>query len=395
VTCDPEGDPLALVFKTFSDPYVGRVSVFKLLSGVIELDDVLVNPRTGARARMHSLISLRGSEHESVSRVVAGDIAAVTKLGDVVTGDTLAPERSPVTVATIDFPEPVHGVAVAARNQSDDDKLTVALRKVVAEDPALSIEQNDETGQTVLRGMGDAHIKVTLDRLARRHGVDVDTEALKVAYRETLDAPIEAEGRHKKQTGGRGQFGVATVRFEPLERGAGFEFVDEIVGAAIPRGLVPAVQKGILESMARGGDLGFPVVDLRATLVDGRHHAVDSDEMSFKMAGSLAFREAIRGAGTTVLEPYSIIEVTAPDDLQGDILGDLSSRRGQVTGTEVGPGEHEITVVASVPSSEIMAYAIELRSMTHGRGRFTVRFDRYEALPAHLVDTLAATEETA
>jgi elongation factor G len=344
---------------------------------------------------MHSLIRLRGSAHEPVTRVVAGDIAAVTKLDDVMTGDTLAPEGTPVTVATIDFPEPVHGVAVAARNPAEDDKVTVALRKVVGEDPALSIEQVDETGQTVLRGMGDAHIKVTLDRLARRHGVEVDTDALKVAYRETLDGPIEAEGRHKKQTGGRGQFGVATVRFEPLERGAGFEFVDEIVGAAIPRGLVPAVQKGIVESMNRGGNLGFPVVDLRATVVDGRHHAVDSDEMSFKMAGSLAFREAIRGAGTTVLEPFSIIEVSVPDDLQGDILGDLSSRRGQVTGTEVGPGEREITVVASVPSSEITAYAIELRSMTHGRGRFTVRFDRYESLPAHLVDTVAPDDGSA
>jgi elongation factor G len=390
VACDPEGDPLALVFKTFSDPYVGRVSVFKVLSGTIGLDDVMINPRTGARERMHSLIRLCGSGHEPVAEVRAGDIGAVTKLDDVVTGDTLAPERTPVTVAAIDFPEPVHGVAITARHHTDEDKLTVALRKVVAEDPALTVEQNDETGQTVLRGMGDAHIKVTLDRLDRRYGVVVDTDELKVAYRETLNGPVEADGRHKKQTGGRGQFGVATVRFEPLERGAGFEFVDEIVGAAIPRNLVPAVQKGIVESMARGGNLGFPVVDIRATVTDGRHHAVDSDEMSFKMAGALAFREAIRTSGTTVLEPFSIVAVTAPDDLQGEILGDLSSRRGQVTGTEVGPGDREITVVASVPSSEIVAYAIELRSMTHGRGRFTARFDRYEALPAQLVDTVTA-----
>ena len=229
-------------------------------------------------------------------------------------------------------------MAVTARHHNDEDKLTMALRKVVAEDPALTVEQNDETGQTVLRGMGDAHIKVTLDRLRRRHGVEVATDGLRVPYRETLNGPIETEGRHKKQTGGRGQFGVATVRFEPLDRGAGFEFEDEIVGAAIPRGLVPAVEKGIVESMARGGRFGFPVVDIRARVTDGKHHTVDSDEMSFKMAGSLAFREAITGAGTTVLEPFSVVSVTAPDDLQGEILGDLSSRRGQVTGTEVGPG---------------------------------------------------------
>ena len=395
VACDPEGEPLAIVFKTLSDPYIGRVSVFKVLSGTIGLDDVLVNPSTGATVRMHSLVRLRGADHHAISRLVAGDIGAVTKLDGVATGDTLAPEHTPVTVAAIDFPDPVHGVAVTARHHNDEDKLTMALRKVVAEDPALTVEQNDETGQTVLRGMGDAHIKVTLDRLRRRHGVEVATDEVRVPYRETLNGPIETEGRHKKQTGGRGQFGVATVSFEPLERGGGFEFEDKIVGAAIPRGLVPAVEKGIVESMARGGRFGFPVVDIRATVTDGKHHTVDSDEMSFKMAGSLAFREAISGAGTTVLEPYSVVSVTAPDDLQGEILGDLSSRRGQVTGTEVGPGEREITVVASVPSSEIVAYAIELRSMTHGRGRFVADFDRYEPMPPHLVDTLAgASTET-
>ena len=393
VTCDPDGEPLALVFKTFADPYVGQVSLFKVLSGTIEVDDVLVNPRTDERERMHSLLSFRGAEHEPVHRLVAGEIGAVTKLDDVVTGDTLAPENTPVTVSAIEFPEPVHGIAVAAENITDDDKLTVALRKIVTEDPALRVEQNDDTGQTVLWGMGDAHMNVTLQRLKRRYGVSVATDGLKVPYRETLNGPVEAEGKHKKQTGGRGQFGVAHVRFEPLERGAGFEFGDEIVGASIPRGLVPAVQKGIIESMARGGNHSFPVVDIRATVTDGKHHAVDSDEMSFKMAGSLAFREAIHQAGTTVLEPHSVIEVTAPDDLQGEVLGDLSSRRGQVTGTEVGPGEREITVSATVPSSEIVTYAIELRSMTHGRGRFTAQFDRYEPLPAHLIDTVTTEGE--
>lgn len=388
IECDPAGEPLALVFKTVVDPYVGQLSIFRVLSGTVAEDDELVVPRTGETVRLHGLVRVRGADHDPVDRLVAGDIGAVTKLTELEAGDTLAPPGTPVVLPPIDFPEPVHGVAVTARSRADEDKLAMALHRIVHDDPTCAVEQHDETHQTVLKAMGETHIQVILDRIARRHGVEVDTGPVKVAYRETLAGEAEAEGRHKKQTGGRGQFGVAVVRFEPLERGTGFEFVDAVVGGAVPRGLIPAVEKGLRESMARGGNHGFPVVDVRATLVDGKHHSVDSDEMSFKMAGALALSEAVRTVGTIVLEPVSSVLVIVPAEQQGDVMGDLNSRRGQVTGTEAGPGEGEAMVSATVPTSEILGYAVDLRSMTHGRGRFTASFDRYEPLPHHLLDTL-------
>lgn len=390
IPCDPSGNPLAMVFKTLTDPYVGQLSLFKVLSGTIRVDDVMLNPRTGAKERLHGLISVRGAVHEPVSSVVAGDIAAVTKIDDLRAGDTLTPEGTPVRVAPFEYPEAVFGLAIRATNQSDEDKLAVALHQVVDEDPGILVERNDETHQTVLRGAGETHLLVTIDRIERRYGVAITTDDVQVPYREQLKSAVETEGRHKKQTGGRGQFGQATVRFEPLELGEGFEFVDAVVGGAVPRSLIPAVEKGIVESMARGGNHGFPVVDLRATLLDGKHHAVDSDEMSFKMAGSLALREALRGQGTTVLEPISHLVVIVPTDLQGDVMGDLSSRRGHVLGTAAGPGADETTITAEVPSSEILRYPIDLTSMTHGRGRFSARLDRHDPMPANLVATLAA-----
>lgn len=393
VPTDPSGRPLAMVFKTLTDPYVGQLSLFKVLSGTIRVDDVMVNPRTGARERLHGLISVRGAHHEPVTSVVAGDIAAVTKIDDLRSGDTLTPDGTPVTVAPFEYPEAVFGVAIRATNQSDEDKLAIALHKVVDEDPGIVIERNDETHQTILRGAGETHILVTIERIERKFGVAITTDDVRVPYREHLLAPVETEGRHKKQTGGRGQFGQATIRFEPLDLGEGFEFVDAVVGGAIPRGLIPAVEKGIVESMARGGNHGFPVVDLRATLLDGKHHAVDSDEMSFKMAGSLALREALRSQGTTVLEPISHLLVIVPADLQGDVMGDLSARRGHVLGTMVGPGADEATITADVPTSEILRYAIDLTSMTHGRGRFSARIDRHEPMPAHLAAGLSADAE--
>ena len=392
IACDPGGPPLAFVFRTVTDPYVGQLSMFKLLSGTIAVDDVLVNVRTGEKQRMHGLVRVRGAEHEAIGRVVAGDIAAVTKLTGIETGDTLAPDGMPVRLPPVELPEPVHAIAIAAATQTDEDKLAIALQKILHEDPALVVEHDDETHQTILRGAGETQLQVTLERIERRHGVQVVTEDLKVAYRETLREPVEVEGRHKKQSGGRGQFGVVQVRFEPLERGAGFEFVDAVVGGAIPRNLIPAVEKGIVESMRRGGARGFPIVDLRATLLDGKHHSVDSDEASFKMAGSLALRAALQQAGTVVLEPISTLEIAAPNDLQGDVIGDLNSRRGQVSGTQAGPGPGEVTVHATAPAAELVSYATDIRSMTHGRGRFRARFDHYEELSPQLADKLLAGE---
>jgi elongation factor G len=255
------------------------------------------------------------------------------------------------------------------------------------------VERNDETHQTILRGAGETHLAVALERLARKFGVNVDTEDVRVPYRETIGAKAEAEGKYKKQSGGHGQFGVAWLRVEPLDRGGGFEFVDKIVGGAIPRQFIPAVQKGIEEAMAAGGVHGFPVVDVRVECFDGKYHAVDSSEMSFKMAGSLGFKEAMAKAGPVLLEPVSMLEVTVPASHQGDVMGDLNSRRGRVQGTDVAALGEQI-VTALVPTSEVLRYAIDLRSITGGRGRFTVRHDHYDVLPAHLVDKVAkATAE--
>ena len=381
VAADPDGDPLAYVFTTVVDPYVGQVSLFRVLSGTIRTDDHLLNSRTGADERLHGLLQVRGKEQQPVAEVVAGDIAAVAKLGGTATGDTLAPRGRPVRVAPVPRPEPVLAVAVVAETQADDDKLVPALHRLCEEDPALAVERVDETHQTLLRGAGETHLQVAIEKLARKFGVKVGTEEVRIRYRETIAGSAQrVEGRHKKQTGGHGQFGVAVIDVEPLPPGAGFEFVDRIVGGAISRGYIPAVRKGIEETMASGGAFGFPVVDVRVTLVDGKEHSVDSSEMAFKAAGRLAFRAALDAAGPVLLEPVSRLEVTVPVELQGDVLGDLNARRGRVQATEAGgPGEQ--VIVACVPTAEAQRYAVDLRSLTGGRGRFTATHDHYDPVP--------------
>ena len=388
---DPAGNPLAFVFKTIADPYVGRISLLKMLSGTIRQDDHLYNPRTHTDERLHSLLSIRGREQEHAKEVIAGDFVAVAKLSATETGDTLAPKGLPVTVAPIEQPTPVLAIAISAKTQADEDKVAGALHRIAEEDPALVVERNDETHQDLLRGAGETHLTVTIERLKRKFGVEVLTEPVRVAYRETITGSAEAEGKHKKQSGGRGQYGVASVRLEPLERGGGFEFVDAIVGGSIPRNLIPSVDKGIQETMVNGGLHGFPVVDVRATVFDGKFHAVDSDEMSFKTAGRLAFREAMAAAGPVVLEPISRVEVAVPADQLGDVMGDLNARRGRVQGSESG-NDGEAVVIAVVPTSEILRYAIDLRSMTGGRGRFRAEHDHYDILPDHLVPALPAND---
>ncbi len=392
VEVDPAGEPLAYVFKTLSDPYVGKVSFFKVLSGTIKPDTVLTNPRTHTDEKLHSLSTMRGKEQDTVPEVPAGDIAAVAKLSDTATGDTLAPKGTPVLVPPPDPPVPLLSVAIVPKSKGDEDKLMTGLHRLHDEDPSLSVRRDDEVHQTILSGMGDTHIAIALERLQRKFGVEVDTEEIRVPYRETIDGTVEAEGKYKKQTGGHGQFGVASLRVEPLDRGSGFEFVDQIVGGAIPRQYIPAVEKGIVETMESGGVFGYPVVDVRVTCFDGKYHSVDSSEMSFKMAGSLGFKEAMTKAGPVLLEPVSLLEVTVPAEHQGDVMGDLNSRRGRVQGTEQGEFGEQI-VIALVPTSELLRYATELRSLTGGRGRFTVRHDHYDPLPQHLYDKVARTSD--
>ncbi|MDY7101432.1 MAG: elongation factor G [Actinomycetota bacterium] len=392
VAPDPNGEPLAFVFRTIADPYVGHVSLFKVISGVVNADDQLVNTRSSVVERLHGISSLRGSEQTPVDQVVLGDIAAVAKLNDTMSGDTLAPRNKPVVVPPIRWPEPVLWSGIVARTQADDDKLADALHRLLDEDPTLRLERNDETHQMILGGLGETHLRISLERLQRKFGVGVDTEDVRIAYRETITSAAEAEGKHKKQSGGRGQYGVAFLRVEPLERGGGFEFVDAIVGGAIPRQFIPAVEKGIAETMESGGVLGFPVVDVRVTCYDGKYHSVDSDEMSFKMAGRLGFRAACENADPVLLEPVSRLEVTVPSEQQGDVMGDLNARRGRVQGTDTAPGGEQ-TIIATVPAAELLRYAIDLRSISGGRGRFTVAHDHYDTVPTNLVDKILAAQE--
>jgi elongation factor G len=387
VAADPDGKPLALVFKTIADPFVGQVSLLKVLSGTIRNDDHLINSRTGTDERLHGLFVVRGKEHEPVDALAAGDIGGVAKLAGTATGDTLAPKGQPVLVDPIEPPDPVLATAVVAKTQADDDKLATALHRLQDEDPALVVDRDEETHQTVLRGTGETHLAITLERLQRKFGVNLTTEDVLVRYRETISEPATAEGKHKKQSGGHGQFAVCTIEVEPLERGAGFEFVDKIVGGAISRGYIPAVAKGVEETMARGGVNGYPVVDVKVTLVDGKEHTVDSSEMAFRAAGRLAFREAMAKAAPVVLEPIMKLDVTVPPDLLGDVMGDLNARRGKVQGTEQGEAGEQ-TIYALVPESELLRYAIDLRSLTGGRGRFTIAHDHYDVVPTHLVDKI-------
>ena len=389
-----DGSAAALVFKTIVDPYVGRVNVFKVLQGTVKHDDVLANHRTKADERVHQLFTMRGKEQDTVAEVAAGDIAAVAKLADTSTGDVLVTKGTTFTAVAIPSPEPVLAVAINARSKGDEDKLANALHRLQEEDLVLRIDRNPETHQTVLHGMGETHLSIALEKLSRKFGVEVDTEDVRLAYRETITGTAVAEGKLMKQTGGHGQFAVAWLRVEPQARGAGNEFVDAIVGGVIPRNFLPAVEKGIAEAEEHGGALGFPVVDVKITCFDGKHHPVDSSEMAFKQAAAMGLKEALAKANPVLLEPVSELVVTVPEANQGDIMGDLNGKRGRIQGSaSVGGGEVEIT--ASVPSSEILRYAIDLRSMTGGRGRFMVRHSHYDPVPAHLVEKIvASTKET-
>ena len=389
VAAEDSGQPLAYVFRTIADPFVGQLSLFKVLSGTIKVDDHLVNVRSGTDERLHGLFHLRGKEQTPAPSLLAGDIGAVAKLTATHTGDTLAPKGSPVRVVAIPPPPAVLSFAVRPRTQADDDKLGGALQRLQAEDQALVVERNEETRQTLLRGVGETHLAVSLERLARKFGVNVDTEEVRVPYRETITGNAEAEGKVKKQTGGHGQFAVANLRVEPVGRGEGFSFVDSIVGGAIPRQYIPAVQKGIEDTMATGGVHGFPVVDVKVQCYDGKYHNVDSSEMAFRTAASVGFKDALSKAGVVVLEPVSLLTVRVPSSYQGDVMGDINSRRGRVQGTNTDGGFSEVS--ALVPTAEILRYAIDLRSMTGGRGSFTATHDHYDVLPSHLVDRAKAT----
>ena len=385
---DPDEEPLARVLKTVTDPFVGKISLLQVLSGTLRPDLVLTNTRSHTDERLHLLQTLRGKELTPVAGAQAGDLVAVAKLVSSLTGDTLAPRSSPVVADPLPRSQVMLSVAVRPRTAGDEDKLMTALHRLCEEDPALEVRRDDETHQTVLSGMGETHLAVAVERLARKCGVEVEQDEVVVPYRETVAGPGEAEGRHKKQTGGHGQFAVVHLRVEPTGRGEGFEFVDAVVGGAIPRQFLPAVEKGVRRQMRQGGVWGFPVVDIRVTCDGGKFHPVDSSEMSFELAAALAFGAAVEQAGAVPLEPVVRVTVTVPARHQGDVLGDLTARRGRVVANETDDNGDQV-VVAEVPASELTRYAVDLRALTGGQGRFTTVFDHYAEVSAHASERLA------
>ncbi|MFY9501365.1 MAG: elongation factor G [bacterium] len=390
ITLEPsaEGPLAALVFKTMADPFVGKLTYFRVYSGVFNSDTQVYNVNKGKMERVGQLFIPRGKQQEGVERVVAGDIGAVAKLQETSTGDTLGEKDNPIQLPPIEFPRPSYSLALVAKSQGDEDKLGTGLARLVEEDPTLTVEKRTETRELILSGMGDVHLEVTIDRLKRKFGVEVETETPKVPYRETIRKSVKVEGKHKKQTGGHGQYGHVWIEMEPLPEGEGFVFEETIFGGAVPKQYIPAVEKGIREAMEEGVLAGYPVVDFKVNLYDGSYHTVDSSELAFKIAAIQAFRKAMEQANPVLLEPIMNLEVLVPEAYMGDVIGDLNSKRGRILGME--PKGSMQLIKAQVPLAELSKYAIDLRSLTQGRGSFEMSFDHYEEVPARTAEAIIA-----
>jgi elongation factor G len=373
---------VARCFKTLADQFSGRISLLRVISGSLGGDTHVTCVRTDGKERIGQLFTLQGKEHVALDALGPGDIGAVAKLKDVATGDVLVTGPADVDFPPIDFPPAAMSFAVTAAESSDDDKLHTALRRMTDEDPTLDVHQDEQTGDLILGGLSQMHVEVIAGRIERRFGVAMELAPPHVPYRETITATAEAEGKHKKQSGGRGQYADCWLRVEPLPRGTGFEFVDKVVGGAVPRSFIPAVEKGVIEAMQAGELAGHPVVDVRVTLYDGKHHPVDSSEMAFKIAGALGMKAAVAAAKPVLLEPVMRVEVTVPSEHVGDVMGDLNSRRGHPLGMEA--RGHDEVIRAEVPMAEMLGYAPDLRAMTGGRGDYTMELDHYAEVPAHL-----------
>lgn len=381
LACDPAKPAVAFVFKTLADPFSGHVNVFRVFQGTVSSDSQVVIARDGHKERLGQLLKTMGKDNKPTEALVAGDIGAIAKLKDVVTGDTIAAEADGA-FSSIEFPAPLMSFAITAKSKGEEDKVISALRRLSEEDPMLEVHRDEQTGEMIVGGMSQVHVEVTVERMRRRFGVEVELKPPRVPYRETVKGTAKAEGKHKKQTGGRGQFADTWMQVSPRPRGEGFEFVDKIVGGAIPRNFIPAVEKGVRAAMAEGFLAGYPVVDVEVRLYDGKHHPVDSSDMAFQIAGSIGFKAAAEKAQPVLLEPIMNVEITVPEENVGDIIGDLNSRRGRVLGTT--PRGHNNVVAAEVPLAEMLSYAPDLTSMTGGRGDYHMEFLRYEEVPAHL-----------
>ncbi len=389
-----EDEALSLfVFKTQVDPFAGRLSYFKVYSGVLKNDSTVMNFRKGSLERMAHLSVPQGKSPVETSELHAGDIGVIAKLKDTMTNDTLGDKDHPILYTTLSFPEPLITFAIEPKTRGDEDKISNALHRILEEDPTLRFGRDQQTNEMLLSGMGQLHIETVVSRLRRRFGVEVTLKPPKVPYRETIRGKADVQGKHKKQSGGHGQYGDCKIRMEPLPRGGNFEFNNEIFGGAIPKNYIPAVEKGILESAARGYLAGYPVVDFRVILYDGSYHDVDSSELAFKIAGSLAFKKAMEMANPVLLEPIMNVEVYAPDAYAGDLMGDLNSRRGRVQGMDSKGGMQAIK--AQVPMAEMLSYAPTLTSMTQGRGDYTMEFSHYDVVPAHIAEKIVAQAKAA
>jgi elongation factor G len=376
----------AQVFKTTADPYVGKLTLFRVYSGSLSSDSSTYNASKDAMERIGQIFVMNGKEQIAVESVNAGDMAAVAKVQVTGTGDTLCDKDSALIFAPIEFPESTLFMAVQPKTKGDEEKIGSGLARLVEEDPTFRCEKNAETGQMLIYGMGELHLDIITSRLAKKFGVDVDLSTPTIPYRETIKGTTQVEGKHKKQSGGRGQFGHVFLELSPLQAGEEFEFVDKIFGGAVPRQYIPAVEKGVRETMQKGVLAGYPVVDVRVALYDGSYHSVDSSEMAFKIAASMAFKKGMLDAKPVLLEPIMKVSVTVPEEYMGDIMGDLNKKRGRILGME--PVEGKQVITAEAPLSEMFRYAIDLRSMTQGRGVFTMEFTRYEEVPEHLTQAI-------
>jgi elongation factor G len=376
----------ALAFKILTDPFVGNLTFFRVYSGTLNSGDQVLVPNRSKTERIGRLLQMHASERSEIKEVRAGDIAAAVGLKDVITGDTLCDTGKPIILEKMEFPEPVISVAVEPKTKVDQEKMGIALQRLAKEDPSFRVHTDAESGQTIIEGMGELHLEIIVDRMKREFKVDANVGKPQVAYRETLRGTVESEGKFIRQSGGRGQYGHVWLKLEPLEAGKGFEFVNGIVGGTVPKEFIPAVDKGIREAVQTGVIAGYPIVDVKVTLFDGSFHDVDSNEMAFKIAASLGFKDGFRKAKPVLLEPIMKVEVVTPDDYYGDIVGDLSRRRGQIVGTEESPSGKVVT--AEVPLAEMFQYSTAMRSMSQGRANYTMEFAKYMEVPNNVADAV-------
>ena len=385
LACDSDGPLAALVFKTAADPFVGRLSYFRVYSGTLGSDSQCWNANKSEAERVGQVFVVNGKSQDSLDSLAAGDIGALSRLNSVVTGDTISSRENPIVIEGLNFPIPVHHMAVSPKTKADVDKMTSSLSRIVEEDPSLIVSRDEQTLEVIMQGLGDTHLDVAIEKMKRKFGVELEMSIPRVPYMETISRRARVEYRHKKQSGGHGQFGHVWLEVEPLPRGSGFEFAQSIVGGVVPREYIPAVEKGVRSALDDGVVAGFPVIDFKATLVDGSFHAVDSSGVSFEIAGGHAATKGMAQAGPVLLEPIMKVDITVPDEFTGDIIGDLNGRRGRIQGM-VPNGDGTTTINCEAPRAEMLTYATDLRSQTQGQGSFTLEFDHYEDVPQHLVD---------